>query len=160
MLIKGEKYACDACVRGHRVSSCQHQGKQPSSPLPSPKAIASSRPLLKGTRQSAMFSDANRSLDSIFFLLGLLKRTFCVTSPEADNIAAADRPLVHINKKGRPVSQCPHCRGLRKARAQHVKCDCAEKAHSKEDCPYENGDGKGAPCADKSESRIVLMLNS
>ena len=27
MLIKGEKYACDACVRGHRVSSCQHQGE-------------------------------------------------------------------------------------------------------------------------------------
>ena len=24
MLIKGEKYACDACVRGHRVSNCRH----------------------------------------------------------------------------------------------------------------------------------------
>jgi hypothetical protein len=24
MLIKGEKYACEACVRGHRVSDCQH----------------------------------------------------------------------------------------------------------------------------------------
>jgi hypothetical protein len=24
MLIKGEKYACEACVRGHRVSNCQH----------------------------------------------------------------------------------------------------------------------------------------
>ncbi|KAL8669103.1 MAG: hypothetical protein Q9168_006296, partial [Polycauliona sp. 1 TL-2023] len=24
MLIEGEKYACDACVRGHRVSNCQH----------------------------------------------------------------------------------------------------------------------------------------
>ena len=27
MLIDGEKYACDACVRGHRVSNCQHSGK-------------------------------------------------------------------------------------------------------------------------------------
>lgn len=27
MLYKGEKYACDACVRGHRVSNCQHAGK-------------------------------------------------------------------------------------------------------------------------------------
>lgn len=27
MLIDGEKYACDACVRGHRVSNCQHTGK-------------------------------------------------------------------------------------------------------------------------------------
>ncbi|KAL8644696.1 MAG: hypothetical protein Q9210_007126 [Variospora velana] len=26
MLVNGEKYACDACVRGHRVSNCQHSG--------------------------------------------------------------------------------------------------------------------------------------
>ncbi|KAK0641079.1 hypothetical protein B0T16DRAFT_207421 [Cercophora newfieldiana] len=63
MLINGEKWACEACVRGHRVSNCQHQ----------------------------------------------------------------DRPLQHINKKGRPVSQCSHCRSMRKSRASHVKCDCGEK---------------------------------
>ncbi|PFH59880.1 hypothetical protein XA68_11738 [Ophiocordyceps unilateralis] len=63
MLIDGEKYACEACVRGHRVSNCQH----------------------------------------------------------------SDRPLQHINKKGRPVSQCQHCRTMRKSRAAHVKCDCGEK---------------------------------
>lgn len=44
---------------------------------------------------------------------------------------------MHVNKKGRPVSQCQHCRGLRKARAQHVKCDCAENAHTKENCPLD-----------------------
>lgn len=49
----------------------------------------------------------------------------------------SDRPLVHVNKKGRPVSQCQHCRGLRKARSQHVKCECHDKAHAKEDCPHE-----------------------
>lgn len=27
MLINGEKYACEACVRGHRVSSCTHNGQ-------------------------------------------------------------------------------------------------------------------------------------
>ncbi|CAL3969393.1 hypothetical protein PZA11_006048 [Diplocarpon coronariae] len=70
MLIKGEKYACEACVRGHRVSNCQH----------------------------------------------------------------SDRPLQHINKKGRPVSQCTHCRTLRKSRSAHVSCDCGEKAHSKASC--------------------------
>lgn len=32
MLIDGEKYACEACVRGHRVSTCQHSGKLSSSP--------------------------------------------------------------------------------------------------------------------------------
>ncbi|KAK8037869.1 hypothetical protein PG994_014636 [Apiospora phragmitis] len=65
MLIDGKKWACEACVRGHRVSNCQH----------------------------------------------------------------ADRPLQHINKKGRPVSQCQHCRAMRKSRASHVKCDCGEKTH-------------------------------
>ena len=28
MLIDGEKWACDACVRGHRVSNCQHSGER------------------------------------------------------------------------------------------------------------------------------------
>ncbi|CAI7670427.1 unnamed protein product [Penicillium palitans] len=69
MLIDGEKYACEACVRGHRVSSCHH----------------------------------------------------------------SDRQLTHINKKGRPVSQCTHCRGLRKSRTTHTQCDCGEKK-KKEDC--------------------------
>ncbi|KAI9844633.1 MAG: hypothetical protein M1837_005485 [Sclerophora amabilis] len=79
MLIDGEKYACDACVRGHRVSNCQH----------------------------------------------------------------SDRPLQHINKKGRPVSQCHHCRGLRKSRSAHVKCDCGEKGHSQGQCAHlEKGDSK------------------
>lgn len=63
MIIDGEKWACEACVRGHRVSNCQH----------------------------------------------------------------SDRPLQHINKKGRPVSQCSHCRAMRKSRSSHVKCDCGEK---------------------------------
>ncbi|EPE26718.1 Zinc copper-regulated transcription factor [Glarea lozoyensis ATCC 20868] len=74
MLIKGEKYACEACVRGHRVSNCQH----------------------------------------------------------------ADRPLQHINKKGRPVSQCTHCRTLRKSRSAHVRCDCGgDKSHTKSSCSTE-----------------------
>ncbi|RFU71983.1 copper fist dna-binding domain-containing [Trichoderma arundinaceum] len=63
MIIDGEKYACEACVRGHRVSNCQH----------------------------------------------------------------SNRPLQHINKKGRPVSQCAHCRSMRKSRSAHIKCDCGEK---------------------------------
>ncbi|EEP76352.1 predicted protein [Uncinocarpus reesii 1704] len=86
MLINGEKYACDACIRGHRVSSCQHH----------------------------------------------------------------DRPLSHINRKGRPVSQCPHCRGLRKSRASHVSCQCAEKPHTKGECkngPAEKGNRKQCCCS-------------
>lgn len=32
------------------------------------------------------------------------------------------------------MSQCPHCRGLRRSRTSHVKCDCGEKPHAKETC--------------------------
>ncbi|KAJ5216055.1 uncharacterized protein N7498_002462 [Penicillium cinerascens] len=78
MLIDGEKWACEACVRGHRVSSCHH----------------------------------------------------------------SDRPLTHINKKGRPVSQCTHCRGLRKSRTTHVKCDCGDKKKKSDDCHGDKRDPK------------------
>lgn len=47
-----------------------------------------------------------------------------------------DRHLVFVAKKGRPVSQCTHCRSLRKSRSQHVKCECRDKSHAKEDCPH------------------------
>lgn len=45
---------------------------------------------------------------------------------------SAERQLFHVNKKGRPVSQCQHCRGLRKSRATHIKCVCAEPSIYKE----------------------------
>ncbi|KAK5093514.1 hypothetical protein LTR24_004225 [Lithohypha guttulata] len=58
-----------------------------------------------------------------------------------------NRQLLHVNKKGRPVSQCPHCRSLRKNRSQHVKCECHDKSHAKEDCPHlkELQDQNGSP---------------
>ncbi|OYZ88541.1 MAG: hypothetical protein B7Y01_04630 [Xanthobacter sp. 17-67-6] len=31
MIINGETYACEACIRGHRTASCQHKGASPSS---------------------------------------------------------------------------------------------------------------------------------
>lgn len=59
------------------------------------------------------------------------------------NCQHSDRPLTHINKKGRPVSQCPHCRGLRKSHASHVKCVCGDKPHAKAECGLpEKGDLK------------------
>ncbi|KAL7266785.1 hypothetical protein RUND412_010651 [Rhizina undulata] len=63
MMIDGVKMACEACIRGHRVSGCNH----------------------------------------------------------------SDRKLLPIAKKGRPVSQCTHCRHMRKSRSAHVKCDCGER---------------------------------
>lgn len=105
MLIDGEKWACEACVRGHRVSNCQH----------------------------------------------------------------SDRPLQHINKKGRPVSQCQHCRAMRKSRASHVKCDCGEKTHKcqhlqqtveghKESCCCNHG-GR-CTCSHKKETALDTVPES
>jgi len=58
--IDGVKYACERCIRGHRVSTCKH----------------------------------------------------------------TDQPLTMIKPKGRPTTQCAHCREVRKSRLLHTKCTC------------------------------------
>lgn len=48
-----------------------------------------------------------------------------------------DRELTLVPRKGRPVTQCQHCRQERKKRSAHVSCDCGEVEkphHSKEKC--------------------------
>ncbi|RKP30063.1 copper-fist-domain-containing protein, partial [Metschnikowia bicuspidata] len=60
VLLNGVKYACDRCIRGHRVSSCTH----------------------------------------------------------------TDKPLTMIKPKGRPASQCSHCREQRKIKNSHSSCSC------------------------------------
>lgn len=65
VLISDKKYACEACIKGHRSSACKH----------------------------------------------------------------TDRPLFEIKKKGRPITQCEHCRELRKTKQVHVKCMCESKDH-------------------------------
>ena len=48
-----------------------------------------------------------------------------------------DRELYLVPKKGRPVTQCQHCRQERKKRSAHVSCDCGQtekQHHSKEKC--------------------------
>ncbi|EED12178.1 conserved hypothetical protein [Talaromyces stipitatus ATCC 10500] len=69
MLIDGEKWACEACVRGHRVSSCRHH----------------------------------------------------------------DRPLIRINKKGRPFSVCIICRGPCNNREEHSKLNRDKKSDGESD---------------------------
>ncbi|QIX01916.1 hypothetical protein AMS68_007433 [Peltaster fructicola] len=75
MVVKedGTKWACNSCLKGHRVSGCNH----------------------------------------------------------------TDRELQLVPKKGRPVTQCQHCRQERKKRSAHVSCDCAapdKPHHTKEKC--------------------------
>lgn len=63
MLIKGVKYACERCIRGHRVTTCNH----------------------------------------------------------------TNEPLTMIKPKGRPSTQCHHCRENRKSKNLHVSCTCGKK---------------------------------
>lgn len=86
MLFDGEKWACEACVRGHRVSTCHHHGK------------------------SKMECACNLS-----------------SEPKTD--PRIDRPLIRIEKKGRPITQCAHCRGLRESRTTHIKCECGKNIY-------------------------------
>ncbi|WWC63439.1 uncharacterized protein I303_106041 [Kwoniella dejecticola CBS 10117] len=64
VLINEKKYACEKCIKGHRVSGCTH----------------------------------------------------------------TDRPLYEIKKKGRPTTQCSHCKDKRKAAGSsvHTKCACGD----------------------------------
>lgn len=56
----------------------------------------------------------------------------CIKGHRSSNCKHTDRPLFEIQKKGRPPTQCAHCRALRKTRQVHVKCMCAS-ANPKED---------------------------
>lgn len=66
VLIDGVKYACERCIRGHRVTTCTH----------------------------------------------------------------TDQPLTKIKPKGRPASQCQHCRDQRKLKSLHISCACKKSGHS------------------------------
>ncbi|KAG7661792.1 HAA1 [[Candida] subhashii] len=66
VLINGIKYACERCIRGHRVTTCTH----------------------------------------------------------------TDQPLTMIKPKGRPATQCQHCRDQRKMKNLHTTCTCGKKGKS------------------------------
>ncbi|KAG7842631.1 hypothetical protein KL941_005007 [Ogataea angusta] len=63
VLINGVKYACERCIRGHRVTTCTH----------------------------------------------------------------VDQPMMMIKPKGRPSTQCAHCRQQRKLKNAHIACTCNSK---------------------------------
>ncbi|KAJ7481951.1 copper fist DNA binding domain-containing protein, partial [Mycena latifolia] len=51
----------------------------------------------------------------------------CIKGHRSSACKHTDRPLFEIKKKGRPVTQCEHCRELRKTKQVHVKCICEAK---------------------------------
>jgi hypothetical protein len=65
----------------------------------------------------------------------------CIKGHRVSGCTHNDRELHHINPKGRPVKQCEHCRGARKSKSHHAKCDCGEKKDK--DKPKDKGDAKG-----------------
>ncbi|TBU59751.1 hypothetical protein BD310DRAFT_368489 [Dichomitus squalens] len=67
----------------------------------------------------------------------------CIKGHRSSSCKHTDRPLFEIKKKGRPVTQCEHCRELRKTRQIHVKCVCENKEAS-EEVPGPSG-SKGGP---------------
>ncbi|CAO3632560.1 unnamed protein product [Mucor hiemalis] len=49
----------------------------------------------------------------------------CIRGHRVKKCNHQDRELIPIVKRGRQVSQCNHCRDLRKTNHSHVKCTCA-----------------------------------
>lgn len=75
------------------------------------------------------------------------------------NVICSDRELHHINPKGRPVKQCEHCRGARKSKSHHAKCDCGDKKDK--DKLKEKGDAAGELycCANASTNPDNLLAH-
>ncbi|KIJ33546.1 hypothetical protein M422DRAFT_147299, partial [Sphaerobolus stellatus SS14] len=48
----------------------------------------------------------------------------CIKGHRSSACSHTERTLYEIKKKGRPITQCEHCRALRKTRQVHVKCTC------------------------------------
>lgn len=57
-------------------------------------------------------------------ILHMLISETCIKGHRSSACKHTDRPLFEIKKKGRPVTQCEHCRELRKTKQVHVKCIC------------------------------------
>ncbi|GAA6022147.1 hypothetical protein JCM10207_000779 [Rhodosporidiobolus poonsookiae] len=51
----------------------------------------------------------------------------CIKGHRSSKCTHTTRPLQEIKKKGRPASQCAHCRELRKTKSVHARCDCAAR---------------------------------
>ncbi|KAA1099900.1 hypothetical protein PGT21_024198 [Puccinia graminis f. sp. tritici] len=51
----------------------------------------------------------------------------CIKGHRSTSCSHTDRTLVEIGKKGRPPTQCAHCRELRKTSRVHSKCMCGDR---------------------------------
>jgi hypothetical protein len=74
----------------------------------------------------------------------------CIKGHRSSACKHTDRPLFEIKKKGRPVTQCEHCRELRKTKQVHVKCICEIKPDS--------GPRKGEPIHSSQCSTVGSLI--
>lgn len=58
----------------------------------------------------------------------------CLKGHRVSGCTHTERELLFVPKKGRPITQCHHCRSERKKKSAHHKCECGEKPHPKEKC--------------------------
>ncbi|KAJ9082536.1 copper-binding transcription factor [Entomophthora muscae] len=78
----------------------------------------------------------------------------CIKGHRSTSCQHINRPLIPVKRKGRPITQCAHCRELRKTKKLHIKCICAEKAikaNSKISC--------GSSGHASSSSKVQNLLN-
>lgn len=68
----------------------------------------------------------------------------CIKGHRSSSCQHTERALFEIKKKGRPVTQCDHCRELRKTKQVHVRCSCDAKPDSTPAAPKAPGAKKGS----------------
>ncbi|KAF2203580.1 hypothetical protein GQ43DRAFT_454346 [Delitschia confertaspora ATCC 74209] len=76
----------------------------------------------------------------------------CIKGHRVSGCTHTDRELHHINPKGRPVKQCEHCRGARKSKSHHAKCECGDKKDK--DKSKDKVDAKGEKLAGLSVEEV------
>ncbi|OZJ03597.1 hypothetical protein BZG36_03039 [Bifiguratus adelaidae] len=59
----------------------------------------------------------------------------CIKGHRSSHCLHSDRPLFEIKRKGRPITQCTHCRELRKTKQIHVKCTCDKEKNCEVESP-------------------------
>ncbi|KAJ3567120.1 hypothetical protein NPX13_g6880 [Xylaria arbuscula] len=103
MLINGEKWACEACVRGHRVSNCQHSGERLL-----PLFINSNYPPSLAPRLMLQITAQHPEQYAFASLLGVLCRRRRTNTSKSEPLLSFDENGHHkpTHKHTRPSHNC------------------------------------------------------
>lgn len=83
----------------------------------------------------------------------------CIKGHRSTSCTHTDRPLSEIKRKGRPITQCQHCRELRKSKQVHVKCVCGDAEGAS---PVSSASGSGDASVkpkDPSPAQTAALLS-